>query len=214
MTDPSLSAHDVAADPRELSPAETRLLQTLLDRLGHLTYARSRMLFDETYALLGQAAKAYDASAFLASCAMTRAALEGALNTFATMKRMEGTDAAWQFVPILNRHGEVHSPRLKDLIDMVIERRGLPENVRPTMNRIADDGDLALHLVQRHFHDTVTYLADPETEKHLPNPKQWPTEPDARENISAVIGLMASLLSKMGFGYATMPSRKETQDQK
>jgi hypothetical protein len=183
--------------PLELSPAETRLLQTLLDRLGHRQYGMSRMLFDDTYLLLGEAAKAHDASAFLASCAMSRGALEGALNTFVMMKRLEGSETAWRFVQDLNKRGEVHMPPMKELKDRVIQEGGLAEKDRPTMDRIERDGDLAVHLVQRHFLDTVTYLPDPEASKKLPQPKQWPTESDARENISATIDIIAALLNVM-----------------
>jgi len=186
-------------DPPELSAAETLLLGRLMERYGHRRYAMSRVLFDDAYACLGQSVKAYDAGAFLASCAMSRAALEGALNTFLTMKRIEGTDAAFGFHPILDRAGNVRSPNMAELIDSVIREGGLTEADRPKIDRVKNDGDLALHIVQRHFSGTIAEMQELEDGPQLEPPRQWPYRADAREDITTTIELIGTLIEKMGF---------------
>jgi hypothetical protein len=189
----------VAAEEPELSAAETLLLGRLMEKFGVKRYAMSRMLFDDTYACLAQAVRAYDAGAFLASCAMTRAALEGALDTFLTRKRMPGTDAGWIFHPIETSSGGVRSLNMTDLVDRVIQEGGLTGADRPKMDQVKEHGDLSLHVVQRHFTQTVNELAENAAGRQFAAPKQWPYRVDAREDITTTIELIGALLEKMGF---------------
>jgi hypothetical protein len=209
---PEMKDGKAETEPSQLSPAETRLLQTLLDRLGYRRYGMSRMLFDESYLLLGEASNAYDASAFLASCAMSRAALEGALNTFATSRRMPGTDTAWQVIVVRNKRGEVHTAKMGELVSQVIREGGLAEQDRETVDRIIHDGDLALHLVQKHYSGLVDYSEDLKAARLPARPKWWPMESDAKENISATIDIIAALLNAMRIGPAPT-SRNEAPEE-
>jgi hypothetical protein len=179
------------------TPTETKVLSVLIGRPIEPRTAWADFLYHESLVYLGEAARAYDAGAFVAGAVMARAALESAFTTFTFTKRQ--ANGTWRLdFPEKDRRGRLDFPKFDELAKGVEDATGFSVDERATVTRIKEDGDLSAHAAQRH-RDQLKALDEAHgSGAPPPSSKAWPTPVEVEKNILDAAAILNKLLRALG----------------
>lgn len=144
--------------------------------------------------LFVQAILAHDAGAREAAVIMCRGAIESIGYTYLTHKPWK--DTAWLIESQKNRKGEFVRLNFSEIRKHLIERKVLGENLRPALDRIKRDGDVAAHLSER-LHESLDGLVNrPPGAPDSPSQSflLWMSDERARRNLEDTLAIFKQVL--------------------
>jgi len=188
------------------SPTERRVRRVITAAVGQDSVHWVDPVFAIANLCLREAARCYDDGDYLASCVMSRGALEAAFYGFLYTKKstLGPGDTRPAFMLLKPPWGRTRRVRQKfdDLYGMVKDRVVLSKNTQKAVRRIKSDGDLSAHLAERYTEST--WRAIKRSEDELQKPRElrrrvrgrwsWPTATMARgrlADVSRVVGRLA-----------------------
>ena len=155
---------------------------------------------------LREAARCYDDGDYLASCVMSRGALEAAFLGFLYTRRVSlgPKDRRVAFMPIKPPWDTKHRvrPKFDDLFAKVKGRVALSSRSEKAIRRIKRDGDLSAHLAERYWESFWRVVTKSRAQRRLPGGRRqpvrgrwsWPTAPIAfgrLKDVSKIIGRLS-----------------------